>query len=212
MSIKMTDRQRQLMTAAVQRKDRLLTIPPDLKGAAVAKVATALIAGGMAEETKAKAGAPAWRHEAGSDQSCALKLTAAGVKAISDVGEGKAIAHDASGLNHHETPRRALSASTREAATDSKAVTESQPWGEKITLALRAPRAGSKLDRIIGLLSSSEGATIDDLTRTTNWLPHTARAALTGLRKRYEVRLDRGIRDRPSVYRIGALLSPEAMR
>jgi hypothetical protein len=33
-------------------------------------------------------------------------------------------------------------------------------------------------------MSTEEGATIDDLTGATNWLPHTARAALTGLRKR----------------------------
>jgi hypothetical protein len=41
----MTDRQPQLMAAAVQRKDCLLTIPPNLTGAAVAKVAAGLIAG-----------------------------------------------------------------------------------------------------------------------------------------------------------------------
>jgi Protein of unknown function (DUF3489) len=171
----------------------------------------ALIAGGMAEEIKAKVRAPAWRHEAGSDQSYALKLTAAGVKMIAAEGEGKAVADDAGGPNHHETPRRALSASTRaKTATDSEAATESQPRGEEITLALRAPRPGSKLDRMIGLLS---GATIDDLTRITNWLPHTARAALTGLRKRgHDVHLDRGTRDRPSICCLGALLSPGATK
>jgi hypothetical protein len=32
-------------------------------------------------------------------------------------------------------------------------------------------------------LSRPEGATIDDLLSATMWLPHTTRAALTGLRK-----------------------------
>jgi hypothetical protein len=33
-------------------------------------------------------------------------------------------------------------------------------------------------------LQSADGATIVDLTQATGWLPHTTRAALTGLRKR----------------------------
>ena len=46
------------------------------------------------------------------------------------------------------------------------------------------PRAGSKLARVIDLLQRSEGATISNLIEATGWLPHTTRAALTGLRKR----------------------------
>jgi hypothetical protein len=36
---------------------------------------------------------------------------------------------------------------------------------------------------VLSLLSRPEGATIDDLLSATSWLPHTTRAALTGLRK-----------------------------
>ena len=35
---------------------------------------------------------------------------------------------------------------------------------------------------IVGLLSREKGVTLADLTAATGWLPHTARAALTGLR------------------------------
>ena len=67
----------------------------------------------------------------------------------------------------------------------------------------RAPRPGTKLDRIITILSSEQGATIDELTGETGWLPHTARAALTGLRKRgFAVQLDRADKPPGSVYRI----------
>jgi hypothetical protein len=101
----------------------------------------------MAEEVKARAGAPVWRREAGSAQPYALKLTATGVKAIAAVAEGRAVADVASGPNHRETPRRALSAPTRaKTAMDSEAAIESPPRGEENRLALRAPRAGSKLD------------------------------------------------------------------
>ena len=48
----------------------------------------------------------------------------------------------------------------------------------------QAPRSGSKLAKVIELLNRKEGVGVAELTSTTNWLPHTARAALTGLRKR----------------------------
>ena len=46
------------------------------------------------------------------------------------------------------------------------------------------PRQGSKLSTVIDLLARKKGAGIEELTAATGWLPHTTRAALTGLRKR----------------------------
>jgi DNA-binding MarR family transcriptional regulator len=51
-------------------------------------------------------------------------------------------------------------------------------------LTAAAPRAGSKLAEVVGLLGREGGASIDELIAATDWLPHTTRAALTGLRKR----------------------------
>ena len=45
-------------------------------------------------------------------------------------------------------------------------------------------RAGTKAALLMDLLSREDGATLDDLTRATGWLPHTVRAALSGLRKK----------------------------
>ena len=42
----------------------------------------------------------------------------------------------------------------------------------------------TKIDIVLGLLSRTEGATIDQLIAATGWLPHTTRAALTGLKKK----------------------------
>ncbi len=47
-----------------------------------------------------------------------------------------------------------------------------------------APRTGSKQALIVDMLSKEQGVTIDALIKATGWLPHTTRAALTGLRKR----------------------------
>ena len=42
----------------------------------------------------------------------------------------------------------------------------------------------NKTDLILGLLQRPEGATIAELVAATGWLPHTTRAALTGLKKK----------------------------
>ena len=46
------------------------------------------------------------------------------------------------------------------------------------------PREGSKLAAVVDLLRCEDGATIEQLAAAMGWLPHTTRAALTGLRKR----------------------------
>ena len=52
------------------------------------------------------------------------------------------------------------------------------------------------------MLTRKSGATLEGLVDATGWLPRTARAALTGLRKRgYRVLLERQ-EGKASVYRI----------
>lgn len=46
-----------------------------------------------------------------------------------------------------------------------------------------APRH-TKTDIVLKLLARPEGASLDELVAAAGWLPHSARAALTGLRKR----------------------------
>ncbi len=71
-----------------------------------------------------------------------------------------------------------------------------------------APRPGSKLSLVLGLLESPEGASLVRLVEVTGWLPHTTRAALTGLRKRgYVVSSEKakGADERSlSIYRVTA--------
>jgi hypothetical protein len=76
MTIKLTDAQHQMLSAAAQRDDRILAMPPNLKGGAAQKVAAKLIAAGLVKEVKAKSEEPAWRRDAESGQAFALKLTA----------------------------------------------------------------------------------------------------------------------------------------
>lgn len=57
----------------------------------------------------------------------------------------------------------------------------------------------SKVAKVLGLLASEQGATLDELVQATGWLPHTARAALTGLRKKGHT-IERGKRGEVTCY------------
>jgi hypothetical protein len=67
-------------------------------------------------------------------------------------------------------------------------------------------RAGSKQALEISMLSGKSGATLDDLIEATGWLPHTTRAALTGLRQK-GFSIERTREKDASVYRIAGRAS-----
>jgi hypothetical protein len=46
------------------------------------------------------------------------------------------------------------------------------------------PKAPSKQQQLAALVVRDEGATLDQMIAATGWLPHTTRAALTGLKKK----------------------------
>ena len=169
MSIKLTDTQLVMLSAAAQREDRCIVAPPSLKGAAAQKIATKLVAAGLAKEIKAKPGAHVWRCDHANGQAYALKLTAAGLKAIAvEDAEAKEGAAGVSPTTSGEVPKN---------TTDHEAAA-------RIVAPIAWPREGSKLTAVVGLLRREGGATVDQLADAMGWLPHTTRAALTGLRKR----------------------------
>jgi len=169
MSIKLTDTQLVMLSAAAQREDRCIVASPSLKGAAAQKIATKLVAAGLAKEIKAKPGAHVWRCDDANGQAYALKLTAAGLKAIA-VEDAEAI-EGAAGVSPTASGEVPKNATDHEAAAG-------------IVAPIAWPRAGSKLAAVVGLLRREGGATIDQLADAMGWLPHTTRAALTGLRRR----------------------------
>lgn len=68
---------------------------------------------------------------------------------------------------------------------------------------MRTAKQITKTDKVIALLKRKQGATLDDLVNATGWLPHTTRAAMTGLRKKGH-RIERISVDGLSRYAIGA--------
>jgi hypothetical protein len=164
MRVKLTDAQLVIISTAAQRKDRCLSAPATIKGAALSKVGGKLARLGLAREIAAKPGAPSWRRD-DAGHGYALKLTAAGLKALS-VDEGSE-----GTIEPSEAPQP-------------QAKDVASPDEGDLPARLSVPRDGSKLAQVIEHLQHADGATIIDRTDATGWLPHTTQAALTGLRKR----------------------------
>jgi hypothetical protein len=202
MSIKLTDTQLVMLSAAAMREDRCLTLSPSLRGAQVRKTGEKLIKAGLVREVKAKPSSPVWRRDDETGLAYALKLTAAGAKAIA-VDEGEAEA---------ETSPKDIVGSKAKPVTDSvgppadaHALDGETSSRQVARTPTRQPRPGSKIASVIAMLGQETGATIDELASTTGWLSHTTRAALTGLRRRgYAFAIDRSDRQRGSIYRIEA--------
>ncbi len=64
-----------------------------------------------------------------------------------------------------------------------------------------ASKGPSKIGTVLELLRRHQGATLAELVEATGWLPHTMRAALTGLRKKGHV-IDKFKRHDVTCYRI----------
>jgi hypothetical protein len=197
MSIKFNDRQPGLLSAASQRDDHCLVPPTGPKRGLAQKAIVKLLEAGIVKEIRAKAGAPIWRRDEENGHTYALKLTAAGVKAIaveetppSEGEEDRRADHLMVSVDPKPEPRSAPAAFVDRA-------------NGGVASTAKFPRRGTKIAGVIELLQGNDGVTLAELVANTGWLPHTARAALTGLRKRgYAVVIDRADKARGSVYQI----------
>src|SRR5918995_2985361 len=159
---KLTDTQLAILSSAAQRYDHGVLLPGRLKGQAARNTVERLISRGLIEEVRATGELPVWRHD---DQGrYGLRITSAGLVAIGIEPEAEGTSE---GRSESEEPAPGHKPRRGRAGDRDRSA---------------APRSGSKQALILGLLSREEGATLSDIIAATGWLPHTARAALTGLR------------------------------
>ena len=67
-----------------------------------------------------------------------------------------------------------------------------------------SPKPATKAATILDLLRRDEGATLDQLVSATGWLPHTTRAALTGIKRKGHM-LSSEKMDGVRTYRVAAM-------
>jgi Protein of unknown function (DUF3489) len=197
MSIKFNNTQLVLLSGASQRDDHRLVPPAGPKRSQAQRAVAKLLEAELVKEIRAKAGAPIWRRDEQTGHAYALKLTAAGVKAI---------AVDETPPSQGEAERRPdhlmVSVDPKPEPGSAPAAFVDRANGGVPSTAKFA-RRGTKIAGVIELLQDSDGVTLAELVANTGWLPHTARAALTALRKRgYAVVIDRADKARGSVHRI----------
>jgi len=79
---------------------------------------------------------------------------------------------------------------------------EKNAAADPLPVASPPPRT-TKAKLLLSMVERPGGALMAELTEATGWLPHTVRAALTGLRKKGNI-IDRGTRDGRTCYQIGS--------
>jgi hypothetical protein len=154
-TISLTHSQRALLADAAERHDGACGLPSRTNWRPVPKYLASLIEQRLLREVRAKADMPAWRDD-DNGRPLALIITKRGRDAARVAAEQASEPHDEG----------------------------SRPDPKESVNAARQPRDGSKIATVIMLLRRETGVSLADLVAATGWLPHTTRAALTGLRKR----------------------------
>lgn len=186
--VKLTDSQLIILSTAVARDDGLAVFPAKMNKASAAKVGLSLVARKLMREVKAKPEMPVWRRD-NDGRPLSLMITKDGQKAIGI--EGAEAAEKDDGEKNLSSKKRA----------EARAPKEQTRYRAAHSDPAATPRAGSKQALVISMLSGKSGTTLDALVEATGWLPHTTRAALTGLRKK-GFPIERMREKDASVYRI----------
>ena len=164
---KLSDTQAVLLAAAAARSDLSVLPAPEtlkLKGAALERTLKALLARGLIAEAPTTVRAKMSKWAGGSD---------------SDAGDRRRLIITPAGLEATGVEKARAGAGIPDAVPEQRTPPEPP-----------SPRTGGKLGVLLDAVARPEGATLEDLTAASGWLPHTARAAITRLRQRgYDVRI-----------------------
>jgi hypothetical protein len=195
---KLSDTQLVILSAASQRPDRAVVMPERLTGGAADKVVSALARKGLVEPVTAGPGMPVWR-ESGDGRHLALRITAAGLKALGIEPDMSPAADQAPA--EQPAPARKWKAGKRP-GPDAR-VSTAEPK-EPPSARTRQPRTGTKQEMLIGMLKRPKGATVPEVVEATGWLPHSVRGAMAGaLKKKLGLQISsEKVEGRGRVYRI----------
>jgi hypothetical protein len=152
-----------LLSAASQRRDKGVARPESMSERVFVRAVNGLVKRGLV----APAGDGSRSADvAGHGDGAALTITDAGLTAI--------------GVTPEPEPEPDPAPETLKGSGRRRRTLPPDPQPEP---AAPPTRPATKRDQIIALLSRRHGARLDDLIAATGWLPHTTRAALTGLRQ-----------------------------
>jgi Protein of unknown function (DUF3489) len=167
---KLTDTQLVTLSAASQREDRGIVLPPKLKGGAAQKLVAKLTALGFVEEIRARGDLPVWRRD-DENRQMALRITKRGLKAIAadEPADESGASNQSEVADQNTEPAEAKPARKKRRGSQ----TESGA-------ANAGSRANSKQAQIVALLERPEGATIAAIMKATGWQQHSVRGFFAG--------------------------------
>lgn len=191
---RLSDVQLILLATAAAREDGSLLPPPDTMAAVddrIAKAVVSLIKRKLAVEQEASSASATWRTD--GDLQIGVIITDTGRAAIAcKAPEAEGVIETAA----------AIVEPSGESAVEQGAEHRNPPaQNSEPGLAAQYPKG--KLGEVVTLLRRKQGATLDELVQATGWLPHTTRAALTGLRQKGHLITRTKVGD-ASTYRLGA--------
>lgn len=181
-TFKLNDLQLILLSSAARRSDGSLLPPPETvedQAARIHKAITALLHHSLVDEVPVTGEAQLWRRE--GDIMFGL--------VINNAGRGM-IGAETDALPMVDDPVALIGADVQ--ADGGVAADEA---------GIPTPPSNTKTAAVLALLARGSGASIDQLVAATGWLPHSTRAALTGLRKKGHA-VTRFKRDEITCYRI----------
>ncbi len=194
---KLTDTQLIVLSTAAASADGAAVMPERMVKAAAMKVGASLVARKLVREIRTKPGMVVWREDE-TGRNLSLVITRAGRDVIGVEKDESLEASQAVDTAPTKGGRGAAHAKTARPVVG--------PDVPSVPTALLPPeychpREGSKQALIITMLRERSGVSLSALVEATGWLPHTTRAALTGLRKRgFTIELSKETTG--SVYRI----------
>ncbi len=182
----LTDTQLVLLSAASQREGRGVVRPETIDARLFTRATKVLLKAGLIAERATVRKGPGGTGPDGEAQM--LVIAAEGFNAI--------------GVAEPEPAQPALRKPRERFRKTSSRGTSDTATRPLLADASSTTRPTTKRALIIALLSRREGATMDDLIAATGWLPHTTRAALTGLRQKGFCLERSKPEGEPAVYRI----------
>jgi hypothetical protein len=178
---RLTNAQLVILTAAARRDDGYISPRDGKADAAFSRTVGALLRQGLVDEAPVLAGQPCWRRDE-NDRAFGALITQQGLAALGIV--------PVEAIDDAQVGPDAMGNAPREASVGE---------GDE---GCKFSKPSTKRALIIGLLQRSGGASLDELIKATGWLPHTTRAALTGLRQKgYVLHKSQGSEGKPT-YRI----------
>ena len=170
---KLSDTQLVILSAAAQREDsNVLPLPGSLRGRAAAKVVGALLSRGLIAETTTDSRTKA---DAATQPDLAKRRGRPRHPPAHHRRGTRAIGVEPESRDSASTGADA--APTAEATKDAPAETDPAPKA-------RTLRTGTKQAKLIKMIRSEGGATIDEIVAALDWRPHTVRGVFAGALKK----------------------------